>query len=109
MIIYAIRNLRKSKNITLDTLSNKTSISNSYLSKLENNKVTNCTINTLEKIADALEVNIKDLFYSKLDINELKIKLNETIDEYGINSKEALEISQLVDLVINVINKDNEN
>lgn len=106
MIIYAIRNLRKSKNITLDELSNKTSLSNSYLSKLENNKVTNCTINTLEKIANALEVNIKDLFYSKLDINELKIKLNETIDEYGINSKEALEISQLVDLLINVINKE---
>ena len=106
MIIYAIKNLRKSKNITLDELSNKTSISNSYLSKLENNKVTNCTINTLEKIADALEVNIKDLFYSKLDINELKSKLNETIDEYGINSKEALEISQLVDLLINVINKE---
>lgn len=106
MIIYAIRNFRKSKNITLDELSNKTSLSNSYLSKLENNKVTNCTINTLEKLADALEVNIKDLFYSKLDINQLKIKLNETIDEYGINSKEALEISQLVDLVINVINKE---
>lgn len=106
MIIYAIRNLRKSKNITLDELSNRTSISNSYLSKLENNKVTNCTINTLEKIAEALEVNIKDLFYSKLDIKYLKEKLNETIDEYGINSKEALEISQLVDLLINVINKE---
>lgn len=106
MIIYAIRNLRKSKNITLDELSNKTSISNSYLSKLENNKVTNCTINTLEEIANALEVNIKDLFYSKLDINELKSKLNETIDEYGINSKEVLEISQLIDLIINAINKE---
>ncbi len=34
------------------------------------------------------------------------MQLNETIDEYGINSKEALEISQLVDLVINVINKE---
>ena len=106
MIIYAIRNLRKSKNITLDELSNRTSISNSYLSKLENNKVTNCTINTLEKIAEALEVNIKDLFYSKLDIKYLKEKLNETIDEYGLKSKEALEISQLVDLLINVINKE---
>ena len=106
MIIYAIRNFRKSKNITLDELSNKTSLSNSYLSKLENNKVTNCTINTLEKIANALEVNIKDLFYSKLDINELKSKLNETIDEYGINSKEVLEISQLIDLIINAINKE---
>lgn len=106
MIIYAIRTLRKSKNITLDELSNRTSISNSYLSKLENNKVTNCTINTLEKIAEALEVNIKDLFYSKLDIKYLKEKLNATIDEYGLNSKEALEISQLVDLLINVINKE---
>ncbi len=34
------------------------------------------------------------------------MQLNEAIDEYGVNSKEALEISQLVDLVINVINKE---
>ena len=106
MIIYAIRNLRKSKNITLDELSNRTSISNSYLSKLENNKVTNCTINTLEKIAEALEVNIKDLFYTEYDIEDLKEELNEIVDEYGLKSKEALEISQLVDLLINVINKE---
>ena len=55
----------------------------------------------------ALDTNIKNLFYSKLDIDFLKEKLNETIDEYGIDSKEALEISQIIDFIINIINNEN--
>ena len=108
MIIFVIKNLRTQKNITLDDLSNKSNISASYLSKLENNKITNCSVKTLEKISDALKVNIKDLFYSKFDIDNLEEKLNEMINEYGINSKEVLEISQLIDLLLNIINKEKE-
>lgn len=103
MLIFVIKNLRKHKNIKLDELCNKTGLSRSYLTKLENNHLTNCSTKTLEKIANALDTNIKDLFYSKLDIDELKEKLNETIDIYGINSKETLEISQTIDLLVNII------
>ncbi len=103
MIIFVIKNLREHKNMTLADLSDKTNLTSSYLSKLENNKATNCNVNTLEKISEALEVNIKDLFYSVSDIDYLKEKMNETIDEYGINSKESLEISQVIDLLVNII------
>lgn len=107
MLIYAIKKLREQQNITLRELGNKTDLSASYLSKLENNQKDNCNIKTLEKIADALNVNIKDLFYSKFDIEYLKQKMNQIIDKHGLNSKEALEISQLIDLLINIINKEN--
>lgn len=107
MIIFAIKNLRKSKNLTLIELSNKSDLSTTYLSDLENNKLDNCSTKTLEKIADALSVNIKDLFYSKFDVEDLKQKMNKIIDKHGLNSKEALEISQLIDLLINIINKEN--
>ena len=106
MFIFVIKNLRQHKNMTLEELSNKTGLSTSYLSKIENNKPTNCKLKTLEKISNALETNINDLFYSKLDIEDLKIKMNKIIDIYGLNSKEALEVSQIIDLLINIINKE---
>ena len=105
MLIFTIKNLRKNKNISLDELSYLTNLSKSYLSKLERNKLDNCSTKSLEKISLALDVNIKDLFYTKFDIEDLKKKLNETIDEYGLNSNEALEISQLIDLLLNIQNK----
>ncbi len=107
MLIFTIRNLRKSKNLSLTELSHLTHISKSYLSKLERNNLYNCNTQTLEKIATALNVNIKDLFYTEFDINDLKEKLNIVVEQYGINSKEALELSQLIDLLINIINKEN--
>lgn len=106
MLIFVIKKLRQNKNISLIELSNQTNLSKSYLSELENNKLDNCSTKSLEKIATALDVNIKDLFYSKFDIEDLKKKLNKSIDDHGINSKEALEIGQLIDLLINIVNKE---
>lgn len=108
MIIFVVKNLRKHKNITLNNLCEKTGLSHSYLTKLENNHLTNCTIETLEKISNALQINIKDLFYSKSDIDYLKEKMNQAIDKYGINSHQVLEISQIIDLLINLIYKEKE-
>lgn len=108
MLIFVIKKLRKNQHLTLEDLSIKTGLSASFLSRLENNKLDNCNTQTLEKIANALDVNIKDLFYSKFDIEDLRQKLNESIDKYGLDSKEALEISQLIDLLINILNKEKE-
>lgn len=108
MLTFIIKNLRKRKNLTLNELSNKTDLSTSFLSKLENNKLDSCSLNSLEKISVALETNIKDLFYSILDIDDLKKKLDESVDKYGLDSKETLEISQIIDSLINIINKEKE-
>ncbi len=106
MFIFVIKKIRNFKNIKLNDLCFKSGLSRSYLTKLENNHLNTCNLDTLKKISDALEVNIKDLFYTEYDIEDLKEELNELVDEYGINSKEVLEISQLIDLIINAINKE---
>ena len=105
MFIFVIKKIRNVKDITLNNLCNKSNLSRSYLTKLENNHLNTCSLETLKKISDALEVNIKDLFYTTSDIEDLKQELNEIIYEYGANSPEALEQSQLIDSLINLLNK----
>lgn len=102
MVIFNIKTIRIKKRITLYKLSKLTGLSRTYIRNIENNKNINPTIFCLFKIANALEVNIKDLFYTTFDIEDLKQEMYKRIDEYGINSKEALEVSQLIDLLINI-------
>lgn len=102
MFVFIIKNIRESKKISLNELSRITSISKSYLHDLENNKRFNVTLDKLYNIANALNVNVKDLFYSELDIENLRKELHSRIDKYGISSKETLEISQIIDLLVNL-------
>ena len=102
MIVFNIKNVRKNKGISLIKLHEMTGISRAYLFDLENNRRTNPSLAILENIANVLEVNIKELFYSELDLNLLKEEMYVRIDKYGINSNEALEISQIIDLLINI-------
>ena len=102
MFVFVIKNVRKSKNITLYRLVKNTGLSYSYLSELENNKVYNPSLKTMYTIARALEVKVDDLFYSELDIETLRDEMHSRIDQFGINSKEVMEVSQVIDLLINV-------
>lgn len=102
MIVFRIKQIRESKNITAYRLAKDVKVSRSYLSELENNKKMNVSLEVLVNIADYLNVNVKDLFYTTFDINSLKQKMYRRIDKYGINSKEALEVSQIIDLLINI-------
>lgn len=102
MFVFVIKNVRKSKNITLYRLVKNTGLSYSYLSELENNKVYNPSLKTMYSIARALEVKVDDLFYSELDIETLRNEMYSRIDQFGINSKEVMEVSQIIDLLINV-------
>lgn len=102
MIVFRIKQIRESKNVTAYRLAKDVKISRSYLSELENNKRMNVSLQVLIDIADYLNVNVKDLFYTTFDINSLKQKMYRRIDKYGINSPEALEVSQIIDLLINI-------
>lgn len=102
MIIFNIKKIRENKELSIRRLSQLTGISRTYLSDLENNCDVNPTVSILEKIAKALDVNIKTLFYSELDIEELRKEMHRCIDKYGLDSKEVLEISQLIDLLLNI-------
>ena len=102
MYIFNIKNIRKNKGISLRKLHEMTGISRAYLFDLENNRRFNPTLFILKKIAEELEVNIKDLFYSLDDIDNLKEEMYRRINTYGLDSKEVLEVSQIIDLLINV-------
>lgn len=102
MIVFRIKEIRKQKKITAYQLGKDLNISRSYLSELENNKKTNVSLQLLLKIANILEVNVKDLFYTKCDIDYLKEEMYKSINDNGINAKETIEISQLIDLLVNI-------
>ena len=102
MFVFNIKNIRKNKGISLKKLHEMTGISRAYLFDLENNRKFNPTLFILKKIAEELEVNIKDLFYSSNDIDDLKEEMYRRIDIYGLDSKEVLEVSQVIDLLINI-------
>ena len=102
MFIFNIKRIREKKNISIRKLSHMTDISRTYLSNLENNKRVNPTLSALYSIATALNVDIKDLFYSDIELSKLKKEMYKRMEKYGINSPEALEISQIIDLLINI-------
>lgn len=102
MFVFLIRSLRIEKKMSLNKLSKLTGLSRGYLFDLENNRKFNPTLDTLYKISSVLDVNIKKLFYTELDIDILKLEMYKKIDEFGIGSKEVLEISQVIDLLINI-------
>ena len=102
MFVFVIKNIRLKKGLTIYQLSKITEINRSYLTQLENNKKFNPSLETIYKIATALNVKVDDLFYSELDIETLKEEMYKRIDEFGLNSKEVLEISQIIDLLINI-------
>ena len=60
-----IKKYRKSKNMTLKDLSDRTGISVGYLSHLENGTRTNPSQEIMDKIAKALNNSIPDIFFSK--------------------------------------------
>lgn len=62
----------------------------------------NPTLHVLESIANVLNVNIKKLFYSELDVEELREEMYRRIEVFGLDSKEVYEISQIIDLLLNV-------
>ena len=102
MFIFVVKNIRENKKISLNKLSEKTGISKSYLHELENNKKFNVTLDKLYKIAKVLNVNIKDLFYTTLDLEDLRKELHNRINKYGLNSRETLEVSEIIDLLVNI-------
>lgn len=102
MYIFVIKEIREKANLSIKALSEMTGVSRAYLYDLEHNRRINPTLQSLIKIADALNVNVKDLFYTKLDIEDLRNQMHDSIEKYGLDSERTMEISQLLDLVLNI-------
>lgn len=59
---YKIKELREEKRMTQEELSEKSGVSRSIISKLEQEKPVNMLTDTLSKIANALDVKVSSLF-----------------------------------------------
>ena len=59
-----IRHYREIKNMTQEDLAKVSKVSRTIISRLENETLDVTTNTTMNKIADALEVGIVELFYS---------------------------------------------
>ena len=102
MFVFVVKDIRESKRISLNKLSEKTRVSKSYLHELENNRKFNISLDKLYRIASVLDINVKDLFYTSLDIENLRKELHNKISKYGLDSKEVLGISKIIDLLVNI-------
>lgn len=102
MFVFLIKEFRKKNGLSIKKLSELTGISRSYLYNLENNKKFNVNLDKLYKIAKVLNVNVKDLFYTTLDLEDLRKELHNRINKYGLNSRETLEVSEVIDLLVNI-------
>ena len=61
-MVFRVREVREAKGVTQVALSEKTGISRAALWALETGKSKAASTNTLEKIANALNVHVADLF-----------------------------------------------
>lgn len=81
-----IANLRKLKNLTLPELAEKSGVSKGYISQLENEIIISPSVDTLKKLADAMDVTIADILelqkVNAINIPEIKDKtLEEFLEE----------------------------
>lgn len=73
---YRLKAKREKKGMTLEQLEKKTGLSVGYLCNLENNKRVNPSMETMKKIAEALESTVQELFFEeeeKIDNKSLSV------------------------------------
>lgn len=105
MIGKNIYDLRKSRGLSLTELSERSSISKSYLSNIERNLNKNPSIQILEKIASVLKVEVKSLINSEKPQDTIQqldyewMDFIEELKEYGIEKDKLREYRQLIDFI----------
>lgn len=78
-----LKSLRKEKGMSLRTLSEKSKISKTTINEIENGIVTNPTLDTLQKLADALLIPIGLLLNDESTINDVVDELYKASEFSG--------------------------
>jgi transcriptional regulator with XRE-family HTH domain len=96
-----LRGLRKERGITQEELAHLSSLHPTYIGKLERGEK-NATIETIERVANALGISLEKLFSSKeptqVQQNELPLLLSEKLN--GISSEGQTIILKMVELML---------
>ncbi len=86
-MVFRLREILKDKNMTIGQLSEISGISQSNLSNYMSGKISP-TLDTLNKLASALDIELVDLFRKKEDI-VLMVRYNDELME--INKKDLID------------------
>lgn len=101
-----LRAILNSKNMSLYELEKASSISHATLNDIYNERsnINNCTISIMSKLADALKMNIDEL-YQTLNYDNLSLfAYNSDFDLFKSDTLQRLKISDEVAFIANVIN-----
>lgn len=100
MFIFLIKEAREEKGVSQKELSEAVGISRSYLTELENNKKRNVSFETILKISNVLNEDIRKIYVAVSDIEILREEMHRRIEKYGIDSEEVLKVSKILDKLV---------
>ena len=99
MYQFVIKDIRKERKLTLKALSEKTGLSISYLSEIENNKVKEPSFAVICKICVALEEKIENIYFVPDEIDSVRNMLEIYIEKYGLTDARTQKISKILDKI----------
>jgi transcriptional regulator with XRE-family HTH domain len=89
-----LRELREAKELSQGDMEKRTGLLRCYISRVENNH-TVPAVDTLEKLARALEVPMYQLFHAGTASAEVRKAKLEDDDDWGVTGRDGAYISQL--------------
>ncbi|HWZ24013.1 MAG TPA: helix-turn-helix transcriptional regulator [Verrucomicrobiae bacterium] len=100
-----LREIRELKNLSQSDIQARTGLLRSYISRVENGR-TIPAMETLEKIAHALEMHLYQVFYEGDDLPPLPSTKHSNGNEWGSSGQSALYCRKLVDRLSRMDNAD---
>jgi transcriptional regulator with XRE-family HTH domain len=100
-----LREIRELKNLSQSDILARTGLLRSYFSRVENGR-TIPAMETLEKIAHALEMHLYQVFYEGDDLPPLPSTKHSNGNEWGSSGQSALYCRKLVDRLSRMDNAD---
>lgn len=100
-----LREIRESKNLSQGDIQERTGLLRCYVSRVENGH-TVPAIETLEKIAHALEIHLYQIFYEGDDLPPLPPTNHFYGSEWGSSGKSTLYFRKLIDCLSRMDNAD---
>ena len=99
MYQFVIKDIRKERKLTLRELSEKTGLSVSYLSEIENNKVKEPSFIVICKICAALGEKVENIYFAPDEIDSVRNMLEIYIEKYGLTDIKTQNISKILDKI----------
>lgn len=102
MFVLAIKKCMLEKKISIEEIVKLTNLDKEYIQKLVNNEINDINLNTLNKVAEALEVEVKDLFYFEYEYVKVREQLDLLVKQTDIKDEVVVELGNILNLLYNI-------